>query len=97
MEPGEQLAVAVARLEDLRTEVRSLRDEVRRQHGDVVARNEWMQRNAYVDGKFDDQGKDIAELRSDLSKRTPQWWMVAPAVVAVASLVLTIIVTLTGR
>lgn len=93
----ETLAVVVARLDDLRADFRGLRDEVRQQHTDVVSRGEWLQRNAYVDGKLDDQAKDITELRSDLSKRTPQWWMVVPAVVAAASLALTFIITLSGR
>lgn len=87
MDENATLAVVVARVEDLRSDIQSLRDEIRRSHEDKVSRNEWMQRNSYVDHKFDLVVAEQAELkRADAAKRAP-WWTVGALIVAGASLV----------
>lgn len=71
------LAVVVSRLDDLRGDLHSIREDLRRTGENSVTRNEWMQRNGYVDAKFDDQGRDIADLRTDMASKRVPWYTVA--------------------
>ncbi len=48
----------------------------------VVTRNEWAQRNKYVDSKLEESAQDISELKSG---RGP-WWAWAMAMIAAISL-----------
>lgn len=96
------LAVVVARLDDLRESVAELRLELRSSTANVVSRGEWTQRNNLVDGKFDTQGREIAQLRQDhagdvaglraeLASRRAPWWSVIAAIgsiVAVAAVLI---------
>ncbi|WP_019136686.1 hypothetical protein [Cellulomonas massiliensis] len=91
-ESEKTLAVVEARLSDLIKSVDNLRLEVNAQRNDVVARNEWLQRNAYVDSKFDSQGAEIAQLRTDAEKRRAPWW----AIVAVCFTGLGVVWTILG-
>jgi len=80
------LAVVVSRLDDLRGDFASLRDELRRTSETSVTRNEWLQRNGYVDGKFDDQGKDISDLRAELAGKRAPWWTIVAVVTSCLAL-----------
>lgn len=107
------LAVVVARLDDLREQQRAdtktltesieaVRQQLAAMRGEVVSRDTWETRNAHVDGRFQDQGreigdlrtshaKDIADLRADIASRRAPWWSVAAVVVAAAALAITLI------
>lgn len=107
------LAVVVARLDDLREQQRAdtkalsesieaLRRQLADSRGDMVSRDTWETRNAHVDGRFQDQGReigdlrtthatDIAELRQELASRRMPWPSVAAALTGVAALALTVI------
>lgn len=85
------LAVVVARLDDLRTDMQNLRTEISGQRAEVVARNEWMQRNAYVDSRIDGLGTDISELKTDLASRRAPWWSVGALVVSFITVGLVIV------
>lgn len=87
------LAVVVARLDDLRTDMQNLRSEISGQRAEVVARNEWMQRNAYVDSRIDGLGTDISELKTDLASRRAPWWSVGAFVVSVITVGFVIVET----
>lgn len=50
----------------------------------VVTRNEWLQRNEYVDKRFSDIDKENA------AKRAP-WWSIVTAFAAIAALLITVI------
>lgn len=82
-DPG--LAVVAARLDDLREDIRELRGEVATSVADKVSRGEWLQRNTAVDERFQGQGREIAQLRSELAARRTPWPTVAAVVVAIAS------------
>lgn len=84
------LAVVVSRLDDLREDLRELRDELSQQRGQTVARTEWEMRNAHVDSKFAGHGREIGQLRADLAARRQPWTSVASALVAVAALLVTL-------
>lgn len=79
---GDRLTLArvEATLESVAKALGELREEVLRQRGDVVPRGEWLQRNAYVDSKFDGQGADISEIRQELAAKRAPWWVVVAAV-----------------
>lgn len=85
------LAVVVARLDDLRVQVASLSDKLDAHRGEMVPRTEWMQRNATVDERFQDQGKDISDLRAELAARRAPWWSVVSAITAVVAVAVVII------
>lgn len=107
------LAVVVARLDDLRDQQRqdtkaltesieALRRLVAESRGDMVARDTWETRNAHVDSRFHDQGREIADLRTthaadiaalrqDLASRRMPWPSVAAAVTGVAALAITLV------
>ena len=81
------LAKVEATLEGVQDALKELRDEVRSERRDVVARNEWLQRNMYVNSKFDDQGKDISEIKQDMAAKRAPWWTIVTAIGAGIALV----------
>lgn len=96
------LAVVVARLDDIREDVKALRDEMRATTANVVSKGEWMQRNSAVDSKFDAHGReigqlrqdhagDVASIRADLASRRTPWPAVAGAVTGAGSLLIVLI------
>lgn len=92
------LAVVVARLDDLRDDMRAMRQELASHRADLVPRGEWEQRNRHVDARFQEQGREIANLRTEVrteaqSRRQP-WTAVAAAIVGIASIALTLILNL---
>lgn len=93
------LAVVVARLDDLRDDMRAMRQELASHRADLVPRGEWEQRNRHVDARFQEQGREVAslrtELRTEIQSRRQPWTAVAGAVVAIASIALTLVLNLT--
>lgn len=85
------LAVVVARLDDLRTDMANLRSEIGSQRNEVVARNEWLQRNAYVDSRIDGLGTDITDLKTDMASRRAPWWSVVAVVISLIAVAMGII------
>lgn len=89
-----------------REDFKALREEIRLSHEDKVTRPEWLQRNGYVDGKVDELGRDIhnvksdlksdvAEIRAELAAKRAPWYAVAGGVTGIGALALTVIMALT--
>lgn len=78
VEDSATLAVVVARLDDVRGDLRDLRTELTTHRTEMVSRGEWEMRNRAVDSRFDNQGREIAELKA---ARAP-WWSWASVTVA---------------
>jgi len=100
------LAVIGARLEDMREDIRSLRADLASHRADLVPRGEWEQRNHHVDGRFQEHGREIANLRTEVrssiatvkaevDQRRAPWWTVGALVISGAALLLTLIPALT--
>lgn len=70
------LAVVVARLDDLRADMQSMRDEIRKSSENAVSRGEWGQRNQHVDTRLNSLGREVGDLRKDLDSRRAPWWSV---------------------
>jgi hypothetical protein len=70
------LAVVVARLDDLRADMQSMRDEIRKSSENAVSRGEWGQRNAHVDTRLSSLGREVGDLRKDIDSRRAPWWSV---------------------
>lgn len=100
MAPNEQqpqdptLAVVVARLDDLRTDVQGLRNELHKSNENNVGRGEWSQRNNHVDTRLNSLGREVGDLRSqherdiaavrtDAASRNAPWWVWVAAVLGV--------------
>lgn len=81
-EVGATLAVVVARLDDVRSDIRDMRTEAVAHRTEMVSRGEWEMRNRAVDNRFENQGREIAELKA---ARAP-WWSWASVLVASAAL-----------
>lgn len=102
--PGEDdrvtLAVVVSRLDDFREEVRDdlreLREAVTNLSRGTVTRTEWELRNTHVDSKFRAQGREIGDLRAELRAKRQPWTAVASSLVAVAALVITLVQLIAG-
>lgn len=77
---GELLAVAISRLDDVREDIRDVRNEMASYRTSMVGRNEWEMRNRQVDQRFEGQGREIAELKA---ARAP-WWSWATVLIAAA-------------
>jgi hypothetical protein len=95
------LAVVAARLDDLRNDVRAMRTELATHRAELVPRGEWEQRNHFVDGRFQEIGREVSTLRTEtrstvaalkaeVDGRRAPWWSVAAVAVAVVSLLVTI-------
>lgn len=85
------LAVVVARLDDLREDMKALRSEVRSSTANVVGRGEWVQRNNLVDGRFDSQGKEISHLRTEVASRRTSVPVVIGSATGAVSLIIMLI------
>lgn len=70
------LAVVVARLDDLRADMQSMRDEIRKSSENAVSRGEWGQRNQHVDTRLNSLGREVGDLRKDIDSRRAPWWSV---------------------
>lgn len=77
-EAAATLAVVVARLDDVREDIRDLRTDLSTHRTEMVSRGEWEMRNRAVDARFENQGREIAELKA---ARAP-WWSWASVVVS---------------
>lgn len=77
-EASATLAVVVARLDDVREDIRDLRSDLSTHRTEMVSRGEWEMRNRAVDSRFESQGREIAELKA---ARAP-WWSWASVLVA---------------
>jgi len=64
------LAVVAARLDDLREDVKGVRSDLAIHRAELVGRGEWLQRNQAVDDRFQAQGREIGQLRTDLNTKT---------------------------
>lgn len=92
-------------MEGVKDDIHQMREDLRRYNDDKVSRNEWTQRNEHVDAMIRDLAKEIANARVDMaadiselkqenaSKKVP-WTSVAVAVVAVATIALTLMMNL---
>ena len=87
MDDAASLAVVVARLDDVREDIRDLRTDLSAHRTEMVSRGEWEMRNRAVDSRFDNQGREIAELKA---ARAP-WWSWASVLVAGAALIWTVL------
>lgn len=85
------LAVVAARLSDLKTQVGEIGTMLTAQRAEFVGRNEWLMRNATVDTRFEGQGREIADLKTELRTRRLPWPTVAAVVVAGAALALEVV------
>ena len=89
------LGVVVARLDDLRRDVRSLRDELIATRRDFVTRGEWVTRNEHVDSRFADMVTQVQEAKASAKRPHTPWWSVATAVVAIVTVSLLIVQAIT--
>lgn len=92
------LAVVVARLDDVKEELRAMREDARKDRENTVGRGEWEQRNNHVTARLEGLGREIGELRTnvasartEIENRRAPWWSVVAAlgsVVAVAAVLI---------
>lgn len=72
------VAIAIATLTtqvaSLDGNVAGLRQELRDDRKTYVQRGEWTQRNDTVNTRFENQGREIANLRADVNSRRAPWW-----------------------
>jgi hypothetical protein len=86
-----QVAVVIARLDDVREDIAQLRDAITTSSAEKVGRGEWIQRNQHVDSRFQQLGREVAQLRTELAARRLPWPAVAAVVVSIATLVWTVL------
>jgi flagellar biosynthesis chaperone FliJ len=88
------IAVINTKLDTLTQHIEQLTRQVNVSNDSKVSRNEWEQRNHYVDGRFQALGREISELRIDIkTEKTnkPHWTAIVGAIVVVVVLGLDII------
>lgn len=96
------LALVVERLADLKAQqekdtatltaaIEALRVDTQQQGRVYVPRQEWEQRNRLVDERHESRGKEIADLRTELTARRVSWPAVVGGVAGAGSLLLVII------
>lgn len=78
------LAVVVARIDDLRTDVASLRAEIKDRDVTYVSRAEF---EAWRTGI----GREIGDIKASAARSRAPWWSVAAVAVAASSLLVTIV------
>lgn len=66
------LAVVAARLDDVREDIRGMRSDLATHRAELVPRGEWEQRNHHVDARFQDQGREIGQLRTELNAKAAE-------------------------
>lgn len=83
--------VAIATLATEMRYIRQSLDEIRQDVKTIgpahVTRNEWMQRNDVVDGKFTDVDKRITGIVTDLASKRVPWTSIAAIVISAAVLI----------
>lgn len=90
-EDSATLAVVVARLDDMRSDFNSLREEVRKSSENYVSRGEWGQRNDHVDTRLNSLGREVGDLRRDMDSRRAPWWSVWAVALSAGSILWAII------
>lgn len=88
------IAVINTKLDALTASVTELTKQIGLSNESKVSRNEWEQRNNYVDGRLQSLGREISELRIDIkTEKTnrPHWTAIVGAVVVVIVLSLDVI------
>lgn len=87
------LAVVVSRLDDIKEDMSGMRSEIQDFKKDTVSRGEWVQRNNHVDerfkhtdDKFNAQGREIANMRTEMQSKRAPWWSVGSLIIAAAAL-----------
>lgn len=80
------LLLVVERLDDLKTSVSNVQQQLAQQSASFVPRGEWVLRNQHVDGTFASHGREIGDLRAELRARRLPWPTVVGAIVSVAAL-----------
>lgn len=63
------LAVVAARLADVREDIKGMRADLTAHRAELVGRGEWEQRNHAVDRQFQEQGREIGQLRTTLDTK----------------------------
>lgn len=85
--------VLLARLDALREDVGELREDIRLAVQNTVPRGEWAQRNEHVDTRLNGLGREVGdlrlqltsrvnELRTEVNARRAPWWSVATVVLS---------------
>jgi hypothetical protein len=85
------LAVVASQIGDLREDIRDLRSDLSNARAGNVSRGEWVQRNSNVDTRFQNQGREIGELRTELRSRRAPWWSVAALFLSAIAVLWTIL------
>lgn len=88
--PDPTLAVLVSKVEDLRKDVREIRDEGIRRDAAFVSRELFAAHQKASDERFQGQGREIAELKA---ARAP-WWTVVGSIAALGALALSVVVAI---
>lgn len=78
------LAVVVARIDDLRADVASMRSEMKERDTTYVSRPEF---EAWRTGI----GREIGDIKASAARARAPWWSVAAVAVAASSLLVTIV------
>jgi predicted RNase H-like nuclease (RuvC/YqgF family) len=102
------LEVVASKLDDLKEDIRDFRAEISLYREQSVARAEWIQRNTLVDERFENRGKEIAELRTalalkadnsdlstlrhDVQSRRAPWWTWVTVALASGSFIYTFLI-----
>lgn len=55
-------------IQNFRNDFASLREEIHRSASNSVTKGEWLQRNAYVDGKFDGHAETMTSIKDNLTR-----------------------------
>lgn len=85
------LAVVASQIGDLREDIRDLRGDISSARDNNVSRGEWVQRNSNVDTRFQNQGREIGELRLELRSRRAPWWSVGALILSAGALLWTVL------
>lgn len=84
----------LSRLDDIRDDVKVMRESMDKMPERYVARGEWDQRNQNVTSQLLGQGREIGQLRADLNSRRAPWWSTVTVVLSSAALLWTIVAPL---
>ena len=85
------LQVLISQVGDMREDLREMRIELVKIGENKVSYREWSQRNTEVNGRFTSQGREIADLRTEIRAKSAPWWSVGSLIVSVAVLAYTIL------
>lgn len=79
------IGVLASQIEFLRDDIKELRADVKEANDSKVSHREWAQRNAEVNGRFNTQGREIGDLRTELRAKSAPWWSVGAFITAVVA------------